>query len=279
MSQDDSVFELSRRKALTGLGTIGLASAGAGMGTTALFSDTERFEDNTIQAGTTNLIVRAKVVEEDFGSTSGGSISIESNEADGSPALGITVSDTKPGDSFVVCWDVEVEDNPMYVAAFAENLSDSENTPNPEPEPSPGADDNDDGIPGGGDLDNKIDVTLGYDSSANDNSWDGSISGTEFNGSLTKFLEELETGYLYRGQNGDSGSPPGGHGGSSASPTRVGDTDADVGNVTHYTKFEIPTGVGNQIQGDSVSFDLVWHAEQVRHNSVSSASDVKNSGT
>jgi|GEM_PF-715113 len=43
---------LSRRKMLAGLGAIGVASAGAGLGTTAYFSDQQSFEGNTITAGT-----------------------------------------------------------------------------------------------------------------------------------------------------------------------------------------------------------------------------------
>jgi len=45
-------FDLSRRKLLGGLGAIGVASAGAGLGTTAYFSDEESFDGNTITAGT-----------------------------------------------------------------------------------------------------------------------------------------------------------------------------------------------------------------------------------
>ncbi|MBX0324334.1 SipW-dependent-type signal peptide-containing protein [Halomicroarcula sp. F13] len=48
-------FELSRRKVLGGLGTIGVASAGAGLGTTAFFSDTETFENNKLQAGSLDM--------------------------------------------------------------------------------------------------------------------------------------------------------------------------------------------------------------------------------
>jgi len=47
--QDD--FELSRRKALAALGTIGVTSAGAGLGTSAYFSDQETFENNSLTAG------------------------------------------------------------------------------------------------------------------------------------------------------------------------------------------------------------------------------------
>ena len=45
-------FELSRRKALAALGTVGIASAGAGLGTSAFFSDQETFENTLLTAGT-----------------------------------------------------------------------------------------------------------------------------------------------------------------------------------------------------------------------------------
>ncbi|WP_276256490.1 vWA domain-containing protein [Halomontanus rarus] len=51
----DERFTLSRRKALAGLGAIGAASAGAGLGTTAYFSDEESFEGNTLTAGEFDL--------------------------------------------------------------------------------------------------------------------------------------------------------------------------------------------------------------------------------
>ena len=46
---------LSRRRLLGGLGAIGIASAGAGLGTTAFFSDEESFENNTLTAGELDL--------------------------------------------------------------------------------------------------------------------------------------------------------------------------------------------------------------------------------
>ena len=48
---------LSRRKMLAGLGAIGVASAGAGLGTTAYFNDTESFDGNTLTAGQLDLLV------------------------------------------------------------------------------------------------------------------------------------------------------------------------------------------------------------------------------
>ena len=51
----DSEFDISRRKALAALGTIGVASAGAGLGTSAYFSDQETFENNRLVAGELDL--------------------------------------------------------------------------------------------------------------------------------------------------------------------------------------------------------------------------------
>jgi predicted ribosomally synthesized peptide with SipW-like signal peptide len=53
----DERFDISRRKALAALGTIGVASAGAGLGTSAYFSDQETFENNRLVAGTLDLKV------------------------------------------------------------------------------------------------------------------------------------------------------------------------------------------------------------------------------
>ncbi|MEZ3165133.1 vWA domain-containing protein [Halorubrum sp. RMP-47] len=56
MSQDtNDTIGLSRRKVLAGLGAVGVASAGAGLGTTAYFNDTETFEGNTLTAGELDL--------------------------------------------------------------------------------------------------------------------------------------------------------------------------------------------------------------------------------
>ncbi|MFB6135686.1 MAG: TasA family protein [Halobacteriaceae archaeon] len=54
MASDDGI-ELSRRKVLGGLTTIGVASAATGAGTMAYFSDTETSSDNTVAAGTLDL--------------------------------------------------------------------------------------------------------------------------------------------------------------------------------------------------------------------------------
>ncbi|MEZ3117176.1 VWA domain-containing protein [Halobaculum sp. MBLA0147] len=48
---------LSRRRVLAGLGSIGVASAGAGLGTSAYFSDTEAFTGNSLAAGSLDMKV------------------------------------------------------------------------------------------------------------------------------------------------------------------------------------------------------------------------------
>jgi len=57
MTNDPKQYTLSRRKMLAGIGVVGLASAGTGLGTTAFFSDEETFENNSLVAGELDLLV------------------------------------------------------------------------------------------------------------------------------------------------------------------------------------------------------------------------------
>ncbi|MFQ3476974.1 VWA domain-containing protein [Halonotius sp. F2-221B] len=52
---DPTLNSLSRRSILGGIGAVGIASAGAGLGTSAFFSDEEEFMNNSLQAGTLDL--------------------------------------------------------------------------------------------------------------------------------------------------------------------------------------------------------------------------------
>lgn len=54
---NDTHIDLSRRKVLGSLGAIGVASAGAGLGTNAYFNDEESFDDNSLTAGELDLKV------------------------------------------------------------------------------------------------------------------------------------------------------------------------------------------------------------------------------
>lgn len=53
----DEKVTISRRKILAGLSAVGAAGAGAGLGTSALFGDSETFEGNTVAAGSLDLEV------------------------------------------------------------------------------------------------------------------------------------------------------------------------------------------------------------------------------
>lgn len=112
----DDTFKLTRRKALGGLTTIGVAGAGAGLGTSALFSDTEEFADNQITAGTMDMRVTGEIVAanqywENQEGFLGNPIT-----ADGEIEVGFQLEDFKPGDWFITCFTVDsVGDNPFYL--------------------------------------------------------------------------------------------------------------------------------------------------------------------
>ena len=74
-------FDLTRRKVLGSIGAIGAASAGAGLGTSALFNDTESFENNTLTAGTLDLKVDWE--EHYYDGSSGGEYVSYSDPGDG----------------------------------------------------------------------------------------------------------------------------------------------------------------------------------------------------
>jgi len=279
---NDSKYSLSRRKALLGLGTVGVAGAGAGVGTSALFSDTESFEDNTITAGTQNLIVNAGIVDDSTFDGNAGSVSIENTTVDGAePAVGITVEDIKPGDSFVIGVDPVVTGNPGYLALTGDV---TENADNVNTEPEVGVDGNitnsTDTQGTQGELLNYLEITsLGYESGdANNGAPSSPVSpitdDAGFPGDFPNStgnsipLADLLSGLLYRGQ---GGGPPAGHGAAGDPATRVGgdttQTNVDTDRVTHLVEFTLPLNVGNVVQGDSLTFDLTWSLEQVRNNS------------
>jgi predicted ribosomally synthesized peptide with SipW-like signal peptide len=80
----DERFDISRRKALAALGTIGVASAGAGLGTSAYFSDQETFENNRLVAGTLDVGVGYSAHYSDWSSDEGDGVG-DVNMYDGGP--------------------------------------------------------------------------------------------------------------------------------------------------------------------------------------------------
>ena len=261
---NDSKYSLSRRKALLGLGTVGVAGAGAGVGTSALFSDTESFEDNTLTAGELNLIV-------DYGTSvdsTNASAAIDGGQAnngtiDGDVSAEYVLGDVKPGDGGFLAFCPKVVDNPAWLWAGSNGLTDSENgLTEPEGEvDSTGGDPGD----GNGELSENIQVTVSYceytggdeDDRGNPENYD---TIRELNNpddyTLADLILELQTGFLLDGDDATSGTqayPASGNSGDQAGPCLCID-------------WEIPMDVGNEIQSDSVEFDIAFAAEQERNN-------------
>jgi hypothetical protein len=308
----DNNYNLSRRKALLGLGTIGAAGVGAGMGTSALFFDEESLTNNELVAGELNLRTSIDVVDftsdamastivagstpvpfdtvedpspffDDSDNPNGtGLVTNQDGKdtavvADGAAQAGLQLNDIKPGDSFVLCLQALLEGNPGYVRLVGSDAYDGydpsasagTDTGDSFTEPESDTDDEDnteigtedggigsgpsggDGITGTGELDNAIDVTVGdgYSSGSIDNV-DSSLSG-----SLNQLMNDLTDG---EGINfGGSAGVPGEV--SPGTPEKI------------CIKFEVPTSVGNEIQGDSVSIDLTFEAVQSRNNDAGTA--------
>ena len=272
MTEDNNpqLYSLSRRKMVAGLGVVGLASAGAGVGTSAFFSDQESFEDNTLTAGTLDMSVTANIVAADDYWTGQGALDL-SETADGDVVSGIQVDDVKPGDWAVICFDIEVGDNPGYVQVRTEEFVENGGA-NPEPEQDVE-----------GDTDNDADlgefllttVWQNYDETSGDKTGlstldpvfnnasddlnisygspdvDGVVDGVTHYTNAREANGVLENGYLIKDDNGDL--------------LPIND-QANEGVYSFCLLLEIPFQVGNVIQGDSISFDLVFETEQVRHN-------------
>jgi len=300
-------FELTRRKALAAMGTIGVASAGAGLGTSAYFSDQETFENNQLTAGELDMKVSWaehysdwSEDEAEFAHMEDGELvvddregfmdatlreqypddetraAIDSGETDPCEALAdvpddldspvIELSDVKPGDFGEVTFDFALCDNPGYVWLNGGLLDENENGLT-EPE----ADDPDEGP--GVELADEIQVTVWYDSGNNvledpetivtDREFGDTpissavaVSGDDrivAQGTLREVLTQLSV---------ENGIPLDG-----LPNTEGRDCYTDTPTV-HYIGFawELPVDHANEIQSDSVTFDLGFYTEQCRHN-------------
>jgi len=268
------LYSLSRRKVLGGIGAVGLASAGAGLGTSAYFNDTEAFTGNTLTAGKLDLQV---------GYSFKGADSFHAGDlpADGvlnGDTLSFSVDDVKPGDWAVVCLTLTVDDNPSYVRVTGELTEDAENSvTEPEYNHSDGHENNAPGNApyqaGDGELAEEILVTVGSGYDMNTDSITGVEPGIPAQSSLRDVMALLnDPGMLVRGEDG--------HGDSSMNATAVGNTtmhaDADANDIQYCFKFELPASVGNWVQTDSVGFDLGFEAIQMRHNDPSDPFNTSN---
>jgi|GEM_PF-1568708 len=247
---DKSNISLSRRKLLGSLGAVGVASAGAGLGTTAYFSDEESFTNNTFTAGELNLAVEyySEWAQDTSGSVTG--------VADG-PAVSSELTDVKPGDSGTAAFCFTIDSNPAYMWACGEL---TENDDNGLTDPEEAVDDT--GGPGEGDLADAVDATLQYcDVTRSNGEIDGvdSTGTTIASGSLREILALLRTGVPLDG-NGDGAVP-----GEQTEYAGTGQNGSAT-NPCVCIDWSVPTSVGNEIQGDSLAFELTFYAQQARNN-------------
>ena len=249
---NDDKIGLSRRKMLVGLGAVGVASAGAGLGTTAYFNDTESFEDNTLTAGSLDLFVNYDASYDSDG-TVVNQAETAAGEQDGTPAgMFYDLEDVKPGDSGEVKFCFEIVDNPSYMWACGD-LSQAENGIN---EPESAVDD----TPDLGELGDSIVASLAYCDEDGEPLADGEI----VSGSLVDVIAAISSGAALDGD-GMAGLVPG----EQAEYADVVEPDEGEAFITGpcvCLSWEIPTTVGNEIQSDSLTMNFEFHAVQSRHN-------------
>jgi len=280
-------FTLSRRQILGGIGTISIASAGAGVGTTAYFSDQETFTNNQLTAGELDLKVDwqqtyngdpVNAFPDDDGDgvqdtiETRQEIANDANQPVDSPSVEntfreqfadvpddrsrplIELDDIKPGDEGEVTFSLHLFDNPGYIWIGSSNQSHAEGGfTEPELDDIDEVDSN--GTPSRsreGDLIDRIEATLWYDDGDNQQQ-DGET--TIVSGTLRTVLCRLGGGIAL------DADP--------ATDTR----DCFPGDTTRHLglRWSVPVDHANEIQSDSVTFDLGFATEQCRHNDGASA--------
>jgi len=252
---DEKQVKMSRRKLLASASVVGAAGVGAGLGTSALFSDEESFVNNAIEAGELDLIVDYDTSVDqdgvDTGSTTGGPGQINGNPASGE----YVIRDLKPGDSGQLEFCPKIVDNPGWLwVGSVDGLSGAENGQT-EPETGVDATGGDPGD-GRGELAEAIQVTVSYvDASAG--------AQRELNNpddyTLGDLFADLESGFLIDGEPFE-GDPDG------RQPYPNSPNEDTQSGPCLLVEWEVPTAVGNWIQSDSVAFDVTFAAVQSRNN-------------
>jgi len=110
-------FTLSRRKALAALGTVGAASAGAGLGTSAFFSDVESFENNRLVAGELDMHAAYSAHYSDWSSEEGTGVAVRM--WDGPAGTTGSADDLDPGETGLPlddAWLIAVDDPETFLA-------------------------------------------------------------------------------------------------------------------------------------------------------------------
>lgn len=250
---------------LLGLGTVGVAATGAGLGTSAYFNDTEQFANNVLTAGELDLLVDYYTYWNQGSHGAGSRI----GTVDGTSVSGV-LDDVKPGDSGLLAFCFEIVDNPAYLWTCGELTANHENGQS-EPEMNESTD-NTGGDPGAlmGELAAAIEVDVNYCDIA-DNLDASGIDGFDpddvthvadvYEGTLAEFLALAQAGMPLDGSGTAGVQAPGEQ---TAFPGSAADPETDAPCLC--IEWHVPSTVGNEIQTDSVAFDLEFYAEQARHN-------------
>lgn len=286
MNKDN--LELSRRKLLAGVGTAGVAAAGAGLGTTAYLNDTESLDDNVMTAGELDLIldyvaqynqsgvIQPDGTEDTVGDDGAGTFQFTTGSRNGDAGSVVQLNDVKPGDCGYLVLCPRIVDNPGYLSLRAD-VYNEDGGANPEPERE--VEDNGEND---ADLQEYMNVDVSY--------VDASFSPGE--GPAEDACEAISTSEAYVGEPGSiaSGNAAGvgtqlwneGAGVQLDADPSTDDIDAFPGSGGDGSEgpsesappciafeFAVNEDVGNVIQGDSFDFDIEFAAEQARHNDAS----------
>jgi len=251
----EQTFELSRRNALLGIGTIGVASAGAGLGTSAFFSDQEEFTDNTIEAGEFALSVDPFVEGIDQDGIGPDEVVFDDPDDSLLAEGAFELEDAKPGDEYEFGYEIEVNYNPGLVKIVVGELVDQD-----------GAEAGNISVDDLWDIDDEDDLsTVGEESEATltvvDEAGDV-IEEVATDEPLADLLEDLEDDGIVV----ESGEDEDGEGEACHAVGTPVEARLDI---------VIPEDVGNEIQGAEIQFDLVVYAEQCRHNDVEDFEEVE----
>ena len=263
---NDDTIGLSRRKMLVGLGAVGVASAGAGLGTTAYFNDTETFANNELTAGSLDLFVHVDY-SEDQGSYAqystepgtfidGNVVGIEGQEVEGEP-LSIQVSDLKPGDSGEGEFCFSIVDNPAYMWMCGELTANDENG-----QSEPEVDVDSTVGEGMGELADAMQVTVSY---CTDVEGETVIGEEIISDSLANVMLALQAGIPLSGD-GDAGASLADRPAFEGVTEPFVDGEPNIAEQCVCFEWVVPTTVENEIQTDSVMFDFEFYAVQSRHN-------------
>lgn len=221
------------RRILVSVMVIGLVGALAGSSTMALFNDSETIGNNQFTAGELDLKI-------DWDESYNGE-HVETQNLTNNPGTIFDFEDIKPGDHGEATISLHLEDNPGWIWM---NLNQTSNWDNACTEPEREAE----GQCGSeGELDEELEFVIWSDDGDNVLQEDENVI---FEGTAEELGEQSEEGILL------DGNPS------------TNETEAFPGQEAGYigVKWSLPLETGNQVQGDSASYDVNFYTEQRRHN-------------